>query len=985
MLKVYISPSPEEARDGVRRVIEAMHQYLPASGVEIVDDPQSADVINIHGLSIQNTPPDKPLVYTSHGLFWGDVDGWPDIFHVYNQHMIDLMKRATVIVAVSDWVAHAIRRGIMKPVRVIKHGVDSTLWQPPKEPGAYILYNKGRPDPVSDPADVGRLAALLTGHPFVSTFGAETPNLRVTGYMEHTAMKEYVRHAAVYLSLARETFGIGTLEAMASGVPVVGWKYGGNREIVEHGVTGYLADPGNYEQLARYVRLAEANREALSKKAREVASLEWGWPVRIAQYADLFREVHRQHTAPRPDVSVIVTCYNLGRFLGECLDSVAGQVGVTTECLIVDDGSTDNTAEVAARYPQFKYLKTPTNLGLSEARNYGIAHSTGKYIFPLDADDKLSGPRSLAMLADALNADPSLHVAYGHLDIISEDGTGQRRNDWPFTFNWYGQLAHLNQLPYCSMMRREVWENTGGYRARNWRAEDAYFWCYATSYGYTPKKVTEDTVLLYRIRGDSKSALERQRGFDDGDWAGFFPYRLARTAQEGAEVLAAGKRPNPAVVPFGATGERPSGMSWPVWSHHDPTVSIVIPVGPGHAKYVIDAVDSIIAQDYVFYEVVVVNDTGQPLRWLPEWVKVVDTGGRGSIGHARNAGVEAATAPLILFLDADDMLMPPALSAMLKAYHEVGGEKYVYCDWLDVSPGSVEAKSSKPYEQNSLRGMHPISCLMERGRILQIGGFDEDIKGWEDWDFFIRCAISGYCGYHLGEKLLVYRTFSGKRREDSLREADNGLLKLFEERYQPYISGEKMMDNCCGGDENAGLLLKIKRDLGMYPEEPVVVTSPSGKIRLEFLGQKTAPQTFRNEKLSRAYQGGNNPVNKYTDADNAADAAFLEQTGLWRRVRRPNQVDLTVAQVHTPDVPTIQPVAGNFQNVSLAPEPSEPEPAVFDLDPASHTLKELESLLVGQDELTLIGIQQAEMGGKNRKGVLTLIDELLSLSRRVSI
>ena len=564
MLKVYISPSPEEARDGVRRVIEALHRYLPESGIELVDDPASADVVNIHGLSIQDVPPDKPLVYTSHGLFWDDVDGWPDVFHVYNQHMIDMMKRATAITTVSDWVAHAIRRGIMKPVHVIKHGVDASEWPIPGVSGDYILYNKGRPDPVSNPEDVSKLAAILTGHPFVSTFGEESPNIRVTGYMPHEQMKEYIRHAKVFLSLARETFGIGTLEAMASGVPVVGWNFGGNREIIEHGVTGYLAEPGNYEQLARYVRLAELNRPAMGRKAAEVASVEWQWPIRVAQYADLFKSVHRQHNTPRPDVSVVVTCYNLGKYLSDCLDSVAAQVGVTTECIVVDDGSTDNTAEVAGKYANkhgFTYLKTPTNLGLSEARNYGFAHSTGKYLFPLDADDVLSGPRSLAVLASALNEDRSIHMAYGHLDIINEDGEDRRRNDWPFQFNWYGQLAHLNQLPYCSLMRREVWENTGGYRARNWRAEDAYFWCYATSYGYKPQKVTEDTVLLYRIRSDSKSAMERQKGFDDGDWAGFFPYRLARTAQEGALALERGARPNPAVVPFGADGERPSGFS----------------------------------------------------------------------------------------------------------------------------------------------------------------------------------------------------------------------------------------------------------------------------------------------------------------------------------------------------------------------------------------------------------------------------------------
>ena len=185
---------------------------------------------------------------------------------------------------------------------------------------------------------------------------------------------------------------------------------------------------------------------------------------------------------------------------------------------------------------------------------------------------------------------------------------------------------------------------------------------------------------------------------------------------------------------------------------------------------------------------------------------------------------------------------------------------------------------------------------------------------------------------------------------------------------------------------NAGLVIKIKQGLGLIPHDPVVV-STGGKIRLEFLGNKTAPQTFRNEKLSRVYQGGNNPINKYTDADNEADARFLEQTGLWRRVRRASDVDMTVAQVHTPDVPMIpkSDAFGGFQNVIPTPAEEVPDSPVFDLDPASHTLRELESLLAGQDELTLVEIQQSEMRGKNRKGVLSLIDDLLSLSRRVAI
>jgi glycosyltransferase involved in cell wall biosynthesis len=91
-------------------------------------------------------------------------------------------------------------------------------------------------------------------------------------------------------------------------------------------------------------------------------------------------------------VSIIVPCYNYGYFLPETLDSILAQSYTKWECIIVDDGSTDNTKDVATTYlitdQRFRYIYQ-NNRGLSAARNTGIKLSKGSYIQFLDADDLL--------------------------------------------------------------------------------------------------------------------------------------------------------------------------------------------------------------------------------------------------------------------------------------------------------------------------------------------------------------------------------------------------------------------------------------------------------------------------------------------------------------------------------------------------------------------------------------------------------------------
>jgi glycosyltransferase involved in cell wall biosynthesis len=106
-------------------------------------------------------------------------------------------------------------------------------------------------------------------------------------------------------------------------------------------------------------------------------------------------------------VSVIVPCYNQGRFLAEALDSVQAQTHPRWECVIVNDGSTDETSSVARRYSgqdaRFKYVEQE-NRGLPGARNRGLREISGEYIQFLDADDVIDAAKlelQLALLASA--------------------------------------------------------------------------------------------------------------------------------------------------------------------------------------------------------------------------------------------------------------------------------------------------------------------------------------------------------------------------------------------------------------------------------------------------------------------------------------------------------------------------------------------------------------------------------------------------------
>ncbi len=589
---------------------------------------------------------------------------------------------------------------------------------------------------------------------------------------------------------------------------------------------------------------------------------------------------------------------------------------------------------------------------------------------------------ALDRLSSALDDDPTVQVAYGHIDVVDEDGSNQRRNDWPFKrFDWVQQMSHLNQLPYCSMMRREVLDRSGGYRVRDYLAEDAALWCRVTSLGTRAAKVTDESTLIYRLRPDSKSHNDR-RDHGDGAFTAWYPWHVADSVQEGMQAVRELKQPMANLVPFGAQGIAPYGC-WPVWSHHDPLVSVIIPVGPSHEKYLIDALDSVQAQSFPFWEAVVVNDTGEPLdvSYAP-WARVVDGG--GGIAQSRNIGIDEAQGHLLLFLDADDFLFPAAIEQMLKAYVSSGGEKYIYTDWYNIQPGERPSKNSaKEYDRNRTDGSsHPVTALVRKEQAQAVGGFDETMPGWEDWEFYIRMAIHGFCGERLPEALLVYRLHTGLRREDSLAKKDVS-LSVLKERYAAFFTGEKQMAGCCGGDTT---VLEIKRQLGLIESAPKIQLKDGAmSVRVEFIGNNVGAVSINSvagKALSRPIRAGANPLDRFHDVS-AEDVQLLVESGRFKQVGGGTQLDLNQGLQAVPDLPPM-------------PEETEPIlPPVLDEgtddertsrstpDPSAMTVTEIKGYTIGLSSQELRDMLEKERGGQSRKSAISYLEEMVLDAERV--
>jgi glycosyltransferase involved in cell wall biosynthesis len=215
-------------------------------------------------------------------------------------------------------------------------------------------------------------------------------------------------------------------------------------------------------------------------------------------------------------VSVIVPAYNYGRYLGEALASVREQTYAEWECIVVDDGSTDDTAQVARRWAdsdaRFRLVQHGSNKGVSAARNRGIAESRGDFLQFLDADDRLL-PEKLATHVRFLEEHPGTGVVYSEAGFFRDDdpqrltpslhGTLSRSIMARVHGDAWEKLQHYNILPTpCALLRREAVQRFNEACAG---FEDWDFWLRCAAAGVRFDFTSGDDPLV-AIRAHDRSA-----------------------------------------------------------------------------------------------------------------------------------------------------------------------------------------------------------------------------------------------------------------------------------------------------------------------------------------------------------------------------------------------------------------------------------------------------------------------------------------------
>jgi glycosyltransferase involved in cell wall biosynthesis len=173
-------------------------------------------------------------------------------------------------------------------------------------------------------------------------------------------------------------------------------------------------------------------------------------------------------------VSVVIPCHNQAHFLQEAIESVLSQTYPHFEIVVVDDGSTDNTQEVASRYPGVRCVRQEKNQGLAEARNMGIRHTNGSYLVFLDADDRLL-PEALEGGLRALKDHPECAFVAGRYRYIAFDGSPLPTPQPPrVEGDHYLALLKHNYIaaPATVMYRRPVFEYVNGFDSSVSPAED---------------------------------------------------------------------------------------------------------------------------------------------------------------------------------------------------------------------------------------------------------------------------------------------------------------------------------------------------------------------------------------------------------------------------------------------------------------------------------------------------------------------------------
>ncbi|MCW3055584.1 MAG: glycosyl transferase family 2 [Chthonomonadales bacterium] len=299
-----------------------------------------------------------------------------------------------------------------------------------------------------------------------------------------------------------------------------------------------------------------------------------------------------------PSISIVIPSYNVGRFLDATLESIVNQTITDWECIVVDDGSKDDSAEIAQRWvardSRFQAV-TQANAGPSRARNhgYGLISPSSRYVTFMDSDDVWM-PDALEALRADLERHPEASGTHGLAEMINEKGEphfpgnfvlfGRERigykdgkivpwpADAPTTFE---TLIHIGRVypPGILLARREIYDRVGAWDAELAATQDwdmvvrvsrhgpirfldrvvLYYRKYAGSVSTDSDRTTRETRLQHNKIFFSPDNTPEQREIVRRGWKAWQVYKMHEKRKQIREAMAQ-RRPKEVLVKLGHIG-----------------------------------------------------------------------------------------------------------------------------------------------------------------------------------------------------------------------------------------------------------------------------------------------------------------------------------------------------------------------------------------------------------------------------------------------
>lgn len=457
-------------------------------------------------------------------------------------------------------------------------------------------------------------------------------------------------------------------------------------------------------------------------------------------------------------LSALLCTKNEEDFIGLCLEHLVPHVD---EIILVDNGSTDRTKEIASKYDTVKIFDYPETINMAEVRNFSLSKATGDWFLQVDADEiyPASEMRKIREFIETADEKGYISARVHYKNLAWRSGYAQK------------DFGHYPDRLY----RRDVVE---GYRGVL-PVDMTYV---KKEHLLAPNKTKGDIGPLEYDNEDDRSFIHPKQPIIDVTY-----YHLARTRGyhfEYEKQIRYQKNLHPewsekecresALINQWVSGrydieriEVPSTI--PTRTISNPRVSVLI-TNFEYEKYVGEAIESALNQTYKAHEIIVVDDCSydNSRRVLEgfsnkERVRVIFRKENGGPAAARNEGIAASTGDYFILLDADDRLRPNAIEELLKEAQRTNAE-VVYPDMEvfggreDIRQGLWEMPDYTPEGMLQAQLIPSVCALIDRHAFDCSGGFNIHTY-FEDWFFFLTLSHTLKLNFvHIPAVLLEYRT-----------------------------------------------------------------------------------------------------------------------------------------------------------------------------------------------------------------------------------